>query len=149
MSNQPSFEYFESDLVKHAVALWKLGRSAGEADFDVLRFGRDWPYAEAVLLQCLASKHAAVSDAALEQMQLRAQFQQQHPDRAHKIGAIGTAGTADLPLSAHEAQAAQAAQARRAAPAGPPPASATTSAAAATTGPNPDPAPARYLKSLR
>jgi hypothetical protein len=146
MSNQPSFEYFESDLVKHAVALWKLGRSAGEADFDVLRFGRDWPYAEAVLLQCLASKHAAVSDAALEQMQLRAQFQQQHPDRAHKIGAIGTAGAGDLPLSA---QAAQAAQARQAAPADQPTASATTSAAAATTGPKPDAAPARYLKSLR
>lgn len=140
MSNHPSFAYFESDLVKHAVALWKLGRSAGEADFDVLRFGRDWPYAEAVLLQHLASKHAAVSDAALEQMQLRAQFQQQHPDRAQKIGAAGMPVAGDLQPSSAAAPAARVA---------PPAASAATSAAAATTGPKPDPAPARYLKSLR
>lgn len=87
MATNPPNDYFETDQIKHAVALWKLARRASEPDFDVLKFGRDWHYAETILVQCLASEHEGVSAAALELMQLRMQFERQHPDRAAKLGA--------------------------------------------------------------
>lgn len=86
-----SLDYFETDLVKHAVGLWKVARRAREADFDVLRFGRDWLYADTILQQCLASEQDVVSDAALELIQLRTRFQHEQPARAQKIGAPVTA----------------------------------------------------------
>ena len=129
MNNDASLDYFETDLVKHAVTLWKLVRRAREADFDVLRFGRDWPYADSVLQQCLASEQDVVSDAALELLQLRTRFQHEQPARAQKIGAPGSGGAAP---SAPK----QSAQAGPAAPAKPQPT-------------EPGAPPTRYLKSLR
>ena len=127
MTINSSLDYFETDLVKHAVTLWKAVRRARETDFDVLRFGRDWLYADGVLQQCLASEQDTVCDAALELVQLRTRFQQEQPARAQKIGAPATAKT---PPTA-------------AAPAAP-------AASAATPAPaEPEAPPTRYLKSLR
>ncbi len=130
MTIHSSLDYFETDLVKHAVTLWKLARRAREADFDVLRFGRDWSYADGVLQQCLASEQEAVSDAALELMQLRTRFQIEQPARALKIGAPAGASTVSSSaiVPAAPVTAAHTASAPAAAPAEP---------------------PTRYLKSLR
>ena len=71
MSHIPTLEYFESDQIRLAVSLWKLVRRAKETDFDVLRFGREWVYADDVLLLCMRSEDEAVSQATIELMQLR------------------------------------------------------------------------------
>jgi hypothetical protein len=131
MTSPSAFIYFETDQVKHAVALWKLVRRAGEPEIDVLKFGRDWQYADAVLVQCLASEHADVSDAALALMQLRLGFEQAQPERARKLGA-GAAGTVNP--SASKPRHASLPGAQHAAPSEPEQAA---------------PAPAKYLKSLR
>jgi hypothetical protein len=125
MTSPSAFTYFETDQVKHAVDLWKLVRRAGDPDFDVLKFGRDWQYADAVVTQCLASAHDAVSEAALALMQLRLQFEQEQPERARKLGAV-PAGAANPRGSAARP--------------------ATSSAEGSPTDPA---APAKYLKSLR
>ena len=127
MTINSSLDYFETDLVKHAVALWKLARRAKEADFDVLRFGRDWLYADEVLQLCLASEQDVVSDAALEILQLRTRFQQEQPARAQKLGA---------PV----ARAALVASKNGSKPA---------AAAPKPESPEPDLPPTRYRKSLR
>ena len=130
MSNNATLDYFESDQMRLSVALWKLTRRAGEADFDVLRFGRDWAYADTALMGYLASEHEAVSNAAVELMQLRARLEQQQPERAHKLGAGGGAS----------AQASQPDQPRRPA--------ALTPASPGSAAPD-DPPPQRYTRSLR
>ena len=131
MTSPSAVNYFETDQVKHAVALWKLVRRAGEPEIDVLKFGRDWQYADAVLLQCLASEHENVSDAALALMQMRLAFEQEQPERARKLGA-GAAGTVNAAAS----------KPRPASPSGSPQAAPNEPGQAA-------PAPAKYLKSLR
>ena len=93
MASTPSLDYFESDQVRYAVMLWRLLRKAGVNDFDVLRFGRDWAYAEATLTQCLQCEQEAVVDAALDLIQQRARFAHQEPARARKLGAL-----ADVPI---------------------------------------------------
>jgi hypothetical protein len=135
-TNLPN-DYFETDQIKHAVALWKLVRRAGECDFDVLKFGRDWYYAETVLVQCLASEHEAVSTAGLELMQFRMQFEQQHPERAAKLGA-GSSASRSAPSGAQSARPAAT--------------STTAKPSSGTTANAPKDAPAaptKYLKSLR
>ena len=133
MTSPSAVNYFETDQVKHAVALWKLVRRAGEPEIDVLKFGRDWQYADAVLLQCLASEHEDVSDAALALMQMRLAFEQEQPERARKLGAgAGAAGTVNAAAS----------KPRPASPSGSPQAAPNEPGQAA-------PAPAKYLKSLR
>ncbi len=87
MSHIPTLEYFESDQIRLAVSLWKLVRRAKETDFDVLRFGREWVYADDVLLLCMRSEDEAVSQATIELMQLRACLEQQKPELARKLGA--------------------------------------------------------------
>ena len=87
MASTPSLDYFESDQVRYAVMLWRLLRKAGVGDFDVLRFGRDWAYAEITLTQCLQCEQEAVVDAALDLIQQRARFAHQEPARARKLGA--------------------------------------------------------------
>lgn len=128
MTINSSLDYFETDLIKHAVGLWKVARRAREADFDVLRFGRDWPYADGVLQQCLASEQDVVSDAALELILLRTRFQHEQPARAQKIGA---------PAATVAPVVSNAAPLSPFAPAG------------ATTPPESGAPPVRYLKSLR
>ena len=89
MTAGSNLDYFETDQVRYAVMLWRLVRKAGGTDFDVLAFGRDWQYAEAVILQCLASENEAVADAALDLMQLRMRFERLEPLRASILGAPG------------------------------------------------------------
>ena len=93
MAMDSTLDYFENDQVRFAVMLWRLVRKAGGADFDVLKFGRDWAYADAVILQCLASENNAVADAALDLMQLRLRFETAYPERAHKLGAVAVSGS--------------------------------------------------------
>lgn len=130
MSNNPNLDYFESDQVRLAVALWKAAKRANEPDFDVLRFGREWPYADSVLLLCLGSANEAVSDAAMALMQLRSCLEQQRPEQARKIGAKAVAA------SGTEAGAERSPQQRAPSP----------PAAAVDDSPLP---PRRYTKSLR
>lgn len=139
MATTPPNAYFETDQIKHAVALWKLSRRASEPDFDVLKFGRDWQYAETVLVQCLASEHESVSNAALELMQLRMQFEQQDPERALKLGARPSGSLTPRPGAGVPAPR----QAVNAAPGKP---TSGTSTSASKDGPVP---PTKYLKSLR
>ena len=135
MSTKPSLDYFETDLVKHAVVLWKLVRRAREPDFDVLRFARDWAFADGVLQQCLGSEQDVISDAALELIQLRARFQHEEPARALKMGAPG-AVVVSTPASAPATAAGRTP-------------SASTLPAPEATPADPMTQPARYLKSLR
>lgn len=100
MSPTPTLDYFESDQVRLAVALWKLAKRAKEPDFDVLRFSREWAYADAVLMLCMRSEDEAVSNATIELMQLRACLEQQKPELARRLGAKSNAAPGTEPTAA-------------------------------------------------
>ena len=83
-----SFTYFETDQIKFAVQLCKMIKKSGGAEFDVLKFTKDWEYADAILSRAMMANDEPVSDGAIELTQLRAHFMQQFPERARKLGAL-------------------------------------------------------------
>ncbi|GAA4027017.1 hypothetical protein [Actimicrobium antarcticum] len=95
--NSTNLDYFEADQLKYAVQLWKVNKKAGGPDFDVLKFGREWHFAETVLGQALIADDDAVSACALQLMQLRLFFLQRHPMRAQKLGASLVEASASAP----------------------------------------------------
>lgn len=94
---QANLDYFETDQIKFAVYLWKANKKAHGADFDVLNFTQQWPYADTVLRQVLLSDDEVVARYALELMQLRLQFIARYPARARACGAIIDAVPAPAP----------------------------------------------------
>ncbi|MES2832950.1 MAG: hypothetical protein V4695_13275 [Pseudomonadota bacterium] len=130
MTTDAPLDYFESDQVRHAVTLWRLVRKAGGADFDVLKFGRDWHYAETIVMQFLGSQADGVADAALVLLSLRMRLVQEQPERAQKLGALLDGAKSQVPTTSITSGA---------------PKGGTTKSAGST----PASGPPKYVKSLR